>query len=241
MDLNLNLTPQSVTVAQVAKMIDHSLLRPELTNDETIAGCQLAAQYHVATATVRPCDVPMAVSILEGTNVGISTVVGFPHGDQSTPVKAYEAKWLIDQGADELDMVINIGRLRSGADSEVLADIAAVVNAADGATVKVILENSYLSNPEKLRGCRLSEEAGAGFVKTATGFASGGATFEDLRLMRGAVSSHIQLKAAGGVRDLDKLLAMASIGVTRFGCTATAAILDDLAQRQAEAGLLAKV
>lgn len=215
----------------VAKMIDHSLLRPELTLDDVRAGCALAARYDVASVCVRPCDVPVAAALLRGTGVLVGTVAGFPHGDAATATKVAEARRAVADGAAEIDMVLNIGRLRSGDLATVEADIRAVVDAVDGATVKVILENAYLTDAEKVAGCEAAERAGAHYVKTSTGFAPGGATMDDLRLMRAAVSPEVKIKAAGGVRTLDILLAMADIGVTRFGATATAAILDDLAGR----------
>jgi deoxyribose-phosphate aldolase len=215
----------------VAKMIDHSLLRPELTLDDVRAGCALAARYEVASVCVRPCDVPAAVALLRGTGVLVGTVAGFPHGGSTTAVKVAETAVAVEQGAAEIDMVLNIGRLRSGDTAAVEADIRAVVEAAGGATVKVILENAYLTDAEKIAGCQAAERAGAHYVKTSTGFAPGGATMEDLALMRASVSPHVKIKAAGGVRTLDILLAMADIGVTRFGATATATILDDLARR----------
>ena len=221
------LTADDVTYAGIAKTIDHSLLRPELTIDEVVDGCALALRYDVASACVRPADVPRAVRLLGGTTVEVGTVVGFPHGSSATATKVAEATLLRSQGASELDMVINIGWLRSGEDAAVEADIAAVVAAADGALVKVILENAYLTDDEKVRGCRLVESAGADFVKTSTGFAPSGATLDDLRLMRATVSPRIQVKAAGGVRTLDGLLEVMSVGVTRCGATATAAMLDD--------------
>jgi deoxyribose-phosphate aldolase len=225
------LTPENVTIAQVAKMIDHSLLRPELTVDEVTAGCELAARYGVASVCVRPCDVQLAAGLLGGTGVLVGTVVGFPHGSSATGTKVAEARLAVDHGAAELDMVLNIGRLRSGDVAYVESDIAAVVQAR-GAPVKVILETAYLDEKQKVLACQAAERAGAAFVKTSTGFAPGGATNEDLTLMRAAVAPHMEVKAAGGVRTLDRLLELANLGVTRFGATATAAILDDLAERQ---------
>ena len=224
---------KAFTVARVAKMIDHSLLRPELTTREIEAGIDLAIRYEVATVTLRPCDAALGVKRVKGSGVGVSTVVGFPHGTNTTETKRFEAATLVGMGCDELDMVINISWLRSGRDADALADIQAVVEA--GAPVKVILETAYLTDAEKIQGCRLSEQAGAAFVKTSTGFASTGAVMEDLMLMRAAVGEAVQVKAAGGVRDLDKLLTMAAIGVTRFGCTSTATILDDLRSRNEQA------
>jgi deoxyribose-phosphate aldolase len=225
-------TPETVTIAQVAKMIDHSLLRPELTPDDVRKGCQLAIRYKVASVCVRPADVTFAADLLRGTGVLVGTVAGFPHGGTAAEIKAAETALAVSHGAAEVDMVVNIGWLRSGNLREVEADIRAVVHAANGATVKVILENAYLTGDQIVAGCQAAERAGADFVKTSTGFAPSGATMDDLALMRSAVSSTIGVKAAGGVRTLDTLLAMANIGVTRFGATATAAILDDLAHRQ---------
>jgi deoxyribose-phosphate aldolase len=219
------------TVAEVAKMIDHSLLRPQLTTPDIEAGCALAARYQVASVCVRPCDVPLAVTLLDGTGVLVGTVAGFPHGSTATPVKVAETRLAIEQGAAEIDMVVNIGRLRSGDVAFVEDDIRAVVTAAAGIPVKVILENAYLTDEQKVAGCQAAERSGAAFVKTSTGFAGGGATMADLRLMRASVSPAVQVKAAGGVRTLDVLLAMADLGVTRFGATATATILDDLDHR----------
>ncbi|WP_327582403.1 deoxyribose-phosphate aldolase [Nonomuraea sp. NBC_00507] len=224
------------TVADIAKMIDHSLLRPELTDDDVRAGCDLAARYAVASVCVKPCDVTLAATRLDGTGVATGTVIGFPHGSSSSRTKAAEARAAVSEGARELDMVLNIGRLRGGDDAAVLADIRAVVEAAPGAVVKVIFENAYLTDAEKIRACHLSEQAGAAYVKTSTGFAPGGATLADIRLMRANVSKRVKVKAAGGVRTLDVLLAMTAAGAVRFGATATAAILDDLAGRLARTG-----
>jgi deoxyribose-phosphate aldolase len=222
-------------------MIDHSLLRPELTEADVRAGCALAAENNVASACVRPCDVALAAGLLATTTVRVGTVIGFPHGNSRTDIKVAEARLALDDGARELDMVLNIGRLRSGHDHDVRNDIRAVVEAAAGgnAIVKVILENAYLDDVQKVRGCQLAEAAGAHFVKTSTGFAPSGATFYDLRLMRASVSAAIGVKAAGGVRSLDTLLAMAALGVTRFGATATQSILDDLRERGGRADLVA--
>ncbi|MFC0505044.1 deoxyribose-phosphate aldolase [Micromonospora costi] len=216
----------------IAKMIDHSLLRPELTLDDIKRGCEIAARREVASVCVRPSDVELAAAALAGTGVLVGTVAGFPHGDTRTAIKAAETRALVEAGADEIDMVLHIGRLRDGDTGYVLDDIAAVVAAAGGRVVKVILENAYLTDEEKTLGCRLTEQAGAHFVKTSTGFAPGGATLADIQLMRAAVSPHVQVKAAGGVRSLDTLLTLHEAGATRFGATATEAILDDLAARE---------
>jgi deoxyribose-phosphate aldolase len=225
----------SLTERDIAKTIDHSLLRPELDDAFIEEGCRLAAQYDVASVCVRPVDIPRAVSLLDGTDVAVGSVIGFPHGGQPTATKVFEARQALADGARELDMVIQIGALKSGRDADVQADIAAVVDVAHeaGAIVKVIFENAYLTDDEKIRACRLSEAAGADFVKTSTGFAPGGATHDDLRLMRANTSSHVGVKAAGGVRTLDALLEVMALGTTRIGATATKAIIDEFRARKA--------
>ena len=172
--------------------------------------------------------------MLEGTEVAVGTTVGFPHGNHRTDTKVAEARAALDEGATELDMVLQIGALKSGRDLDVQADITAVVEIAhaSGAIVKVIFENAYLTDGEKVRACHLSEAAGADFVKTSTGFAASGATHDDLRLMRANVSPRVQVKAAGGVRTLDELLAVMALGVTRVGATQTKAIIDEFRTRK---------
>ena len=228
------LSSKTITYAQLAKVIDHSLLRPELTEQEVIDGCKLAAHYNTATVCVKPCHVRLAADALRGTDVKTSTVVGFPHGSNLTATKVAEAQAAMDDGALELDMVLNIGALRSGQADNVRADIQAVCEAAHarGVKVKVIFENAYLNDDQKILACQLCEQAGADWVKTSTGFAPSGATLEDLRLMRANVSEKVQVKAAGGVRTLDAILAVIDVGCTRCGATATAAILDEFERRQ---------
>jgi len=229
---------EQLSYRDVAKTIDHSLLRPELDDAFVDAGCRLAADYDVASVCVRPADVARARAILEGTDVAVGTTIGFPHGNHLTVTKVFESVRAIGNGARELDMVIQIGALKSGRDAEVLADITAVVDVAHagGALVKVIFENAYLTDEEKIRACHLSEVAGADFVKTSTGFAPSGATHDDLILMRANTSPHIGVKAAGGVRTLDALLEVMALGVTRVGATATATMLDDFRARKAGEG-----
>lgn len=219
----------------VAKTIDHSLLRPELDDAFVEAGCRLAAQYDVASVCVRPCDVARASALLAGTEVAVGTVIGFPHGSSRTETKVFEARLALQDGARELDMVIDIGALLSGRDKYVQEQIAEIVGVARpyGALVKVILENAYLTDDQKVRGCQLAEAAGADFVKTSTGFAPTGATVEDLKLMRRSVSPGVGVKAAHGIRTLDALLEVLEIGVTRVGATQTAAILDEFKARKA--------
>jgi deoxyribose-phosphate aldolase len=223
------------TVKEISKMIDHSLLRPNLTDDDVRAGCDIARKYGVASVCCAPSQVPMVREALAGSDVLVSTVIGFPHGYNSTATKVFEAERAIDDGAVELDMVLNISKLLSGDFDYVEKDIAEVCAAAHGrrVIVKVILENCYLTDELKKKACVISERAGADFVKTSTGFAPGGATFQDLRLMRKSVSQRVQVKAAGGIRELDTALLVREIGGTRFGCTTTAALLDECARRLA--------
>ncbi|TAL05630.1 MAG: deoxyribose-phosphate aldolase [Chloroflexota bacterium] len=225
----------NLTERDIAKTIDHSLLRPELDDAFVEDGCRLAARYDVASVCVRPADVRRAAAILADTDVKVGTTIGFPHGNHLTSTKVFEAEQALADGATELDMVIQIGALKAGRDADVQADIKAVVDVAHagGAIVKVIFENAYLTDDEKVRACHLTEAAGAEFVKTSTGFAPTGATHEDLRLMRASTSPHIQVKAAGGVRTLDALIDVMNLGVTRIGATATAAIIDDFRARKA--------
>ena len=222
-----------ITRRDIAKMIDHSLLRPELTREDIVRECGIAKAYDVASVCCVPTDVRLAKELLSGTSVKVGAVVGFPHGYCTTRTKVFETEQAIADGAVEIDMVLHIGRLLSRDDSYVRADIQAVVTAAHqgGAIVKVILENCYLTDELKVIGCKLCEEAGADFVKTSTGFGKGGATLEDLALMRKSVSSKVQVKAAGGVRDLDMALKVRAAGATRFGATRTAEILEACVHR----------
>jgi deoxyribose-phosphate aldolase len=222
-----------ISYEQLAKVIDHSLLKPELTEQDVRQGCELAHKYHTATVCVKPCHVKLAAEVLKDSDVVISTVVGFPHGSNRTETKVLEAEFAITDGAMELDMVLNIGQLRSGELDYVRKDIKAVCDTAhaSGAKVKVILENAYLTDDEKVTACKLCEEAGADWVKTSTGFAPTGATHEDLKLMRESVSEKVQVKAAHGVRTLDAILSVIDIGCTRVGATATAIIMDEFEER----------
>ena len=221
----------------VAKAIDHSLLKPELDEALVEAGCKLAADYDVASVCVRPRDVERARDLLAGTTIAVGTVVGFPHGSSRTETKVFEARLALQNGARELDMVIDIAGLISGDDRRVGEQIAEVVAVAhaEGALLKVILENAYLTDEQKVRGCKLVEAAGADFVKTSTGFAPSGATIADLKLMRRSVSPRVQVKAAHGIRTLDALVEVLEIGVTRVGATQTAAMLDEFKARKAAA------
>lgn len=232
-----------LSYSDVAKAIDHSLLKPELDDAFVEAGCRLAMEYDVASVCVRPRDVSRAHELLAKSTVAVGTVIAFPHGSSRTETKVFESRLALRDGARELDMVIDIGALISGRDAYVQEQIAEIVKVAhaDGALVKVILENAYLTDEQKVRGCRLVEAAGADFVKTSTGFAPTGATIEDLKLMRRSVSPRVGVKAAHGIRTLDALIEVLEIGVTRVGATQTAAMLDEFKARKMAAAAAAEV
>lgn len=217
------------TLAELAKMIDHSLLQPALTDADLEKGCRLAIDYGVASVCIKPYAVKAAAGLLAGTGVLVGTVIGFPHGGHLTRVKVFEAGAALDDGAVELDMVVNIGKVLSADWAYVADDVRAVVDAAHrrGAKVKVIFENAVLKDEHKVKLCEICGAVGADWVKTSTGYAESGATIEDLKLMRAHSPPAVQVKAAGGVRSFDTLMAVREIGVTRVGATATKAILDD--------------
>ena len=213
----------------VAGMIDHTLLKPDATRQDIDKLCREAAQFHFATVCVNPTWVALAAQLLRGSGVGVCSVVGFPLGATTADVKHYETRRAIFDGATEIDMVINIGALKSGDLQTVERDIAAVVGPCREANVvsKVILEVALLNDDEKIAGCTLSKAAGADFVKTSTGFASGGATAADVALMRRVVGADMGVKAAGGVRDYEGLKAMVAAGATRVGASAGVKIVQE--------------
>jgi deoxyribose-phosphate aldolase len=221
------------TYYDLAKMIDHSLLNPTLTANQLEEGIQLALAYDVASVCIMPYYLKHCSSRLHGSTVKASTTIGFPHGGNPTEIKVAEAKKAAADGGEELDMVVNISQVLSGNWDFVANDIAAVATVAHdaGQKVKVIFENCYLNNEQKTNLCRICGEIGVDWVKTSTGYAPGGATLDDLRLMRRHSPPTVQVKAAGGVRDLDTLLAVREIGVTRCGATRTAAMLDEARNR----------
>jgi len=220
--------PPLACYEDLARMIDHSLVRPELTDDDVIAGCRLARQYEVAAATVRPCDIELAVRELQGSAVKVGSVAGFPHGSSTTAVKLYEARDVLRRGAREIDMVLNIARLRSRQFQYVETELLQMAETChkEGALLKVIFENAWLTDELKIVACRICGRTGVDFAKTSTGFAPSGYTLEDLRLMRAHLPEQVGLKAAGGVRTLEKAKEVYAAGCSRFGATATAAILD---------------
>ncbi len=206
---------------ELAKYIDHTQLKPDTTKDSIEKLVAEAKEYEFASVCVNPSWVPFCYEKLKDTNVKVCTVIGFPLGATSTQSKVFETEQAIKDGATEVDMVINIGLLKSGEDDPVKQDIAAVVKAAENkALTKVIIETSLLTEDEKIRACKLAKEAGADFVKTSTGFSTGGATVEDIKLMRKTVGSDLGVKASGGVRDLETTKAMIDAGATRIGASA---------------------
>ena len=221
------------TYPEIANMIDHSLLQPVLTDAELEKGCRIARDYSVASVCIKPYAVRLAAQLLAGSTVAVGTTIGFPHGGHTTAIKVAEAEQAIGDGARELDMVVNIGKVLSKDWRCVADDIRAVVETAHRrqALVKVIFENCFLADEHKEQLCRICAEVGADYVKTSTGYGSSGAVDEDLRLMRRCSPPHIKVKAAGGVRTLDRLLAVRALGVSRVGATATQAILDECKAR----------
>lgn len=222
------------TEHEIAATIDHAILKPDLTRDEVNAELDIAREWGVFSVCVRPSDIAYAVNYLQGSSVAVGTVIGFPHGTTSTAAKVAEAQQALEDGATELDMVLNIGWLRSGLDAEVEADIRAVVDTADGVIVKVIFETAYLDDEQIVRACALTAAAGADFVKTSTGFAGGGATVDHIRLMRANTDPRVQVKASGGVRGLESAIDMLDAGATRLGTSASSTILG--AARRAASG-----
>lgn len=219
---------QPLSRKDLAGMIDHAVLSVTAGRSEVASACDLAGRVKAATVCVKPCHVALAAGLLRGSGVGISTVVSFPHGADVPAIKAEQARAAVAEGADELDMVINIAALREGDLALVRRDIAAVVAAVGGRCVKVILECALLTDEQKRAGCQAALAEGAWFLKTSTGFASGGATQSDVRLLRQTVGDRAGVKAAGGIRTLADAMAMIRAGANRLGTSATADILAEL-------------
>jgi deoxyribose-phosphate aldolase len=211
---------------EIAKMIDHTLLKADAKKEEIEKLCEEAKEHHFASVCVNPTWVSLSSSLLEGTDVKVCTVIGFPLGANTPEVKAFEAQNAISNGATEVDMVINIGALKDGNDQEVKRDIQAVVEASKGVLVKVIIETCLLTEDEKIRACKLAVEAGADYVKTSTGFSTGGATVEDVALMRKTVGPDVGVKASGGVRNAEGAKAVIEAGATRIGASSGIAIVN---------------
>jgi len=221
------------TYHDISKMIDHSLLNPTLTAEELDAGCRLARLYDVASVCILPYALKRCAEFLKGSTVKASTTIGFPHGGHTTTIKVTEAEQALADGGEELDMVVNISQVLSGNWHYVQREIASVIDVAHkkGAKVKVIFENCYLRDEHKVRLCALCGDLHADWVKTSTGYGSGGATNDDLKLMRLHSPPGVQVKAAGGIRDLDKLLEVRGLGVTRCGASRTKEMLDECRSR----------
>ncbi len=221
------------TYEDIAGLIDHSLLQPNLCDAELDEGCRVAARYRVASVCIKPYYVARAAELLDGSGVAVGTTIGFPHGGHGTAVKRFESDQALTDGARELDMVVNVGHVLAGkwdAVTNEIRTIAELSHSRDG-IVKVIFENCFLKDEHKIRLCAACAEAGADYVKTSTGYGSGGATMDDLRLMRQHTPPHIGVKAAGGVRDFDTLLAVRAIGVTRVGASKTIEMLEECKKR----------
>jgi deoxyribose-phosphate aldolase len=226
-------TYRGYTLEQVAKTIDHSILKPDFTYSDVVAGAELALKFNTASYCIRPMDVAVAAKILAGSTVAVCTVIGFPHGSSTTATKAFETADAIANGATEIDMVLNVSALLSGDFDTVEKDIRAVVEVAHakGASVKVIFETAFLNDELIVKACELTERAGADYVKTSTGFASEGATTHNVALMKQTVGERLKVKSSGGVRTLDQLLDYMDLGVTRSGCSATQTVLEEFLQK----------
>jgi deoxyribose-phosphate aldolase len=210
----------------LAQYIDHTLLKPTATDEQVREVCEQATKYHFASVCINPAFVPLAASMLKGSGVKVCTVIGFPLGSSTSETKAFETRDAVAKGADEIDMVINIGKLKSGDFEFVCNDIRTVVQSSNGRVVKVIIETSVLTDDEKVAACILSKAAGADFVKTSTGFGGGGATPEDVALMRKTVGSELGVKASGGVRDCEGAEKLIAAGASRLGASASVSIVE---------------
>ncbi|MFO0887633.1 MAG: deoxyribose-phosphate aldolase [Isosphaeraceae bacterium] len=222
-----------LTYEDIAGKIDHSLLGPTLTDSDLAIGCRLAAEYRVASVCIKPYAVAMAAEVLKGSGVAVGTTIGFPHGGHTTGMKLLESEQAMSDGATELDMVVNIGRVIGGDWGAVEAEVGAITKLAHdrGAIVKVIFENCYLDDSQKVRLSEICGAVGADFIKTSTGYGTGGATLHDLRLMRKSTAPCTQLKAAGGVRTLEAIAEVIGVGCTRIGLSKTKELLDEFRAR----------
>lgn len=226
-------TYRGYTLEQVAKTIDHSILKPDFTYSDVEAGAALALKFNTASYCIRPMDVAAAAKALAGSTVNVCTVIGFPHGSTTSATKVFETNDAIANGATEIDMVLNVSALLSGDFDYVEKDIRGVVEAAHskGASVKVIFETAFLNDEQIIKACELTESAGADYVKTSTGFASEGATTHNVALMKKTVGDRLKVKSSGGVRTLDQLIDYMDLGVTRSGCSATTQVLEEFVSK----------
>lgn len=227
---------ETLTPQKLGKVFDHAILRPDQTTDDVIRGCAIAKEYDLASVCVKPCDVAQASELLKGTDVLVGTVISFPHGNSSTEAKITESLQAIEDGAVELDVVINIGHLRSGKYKEVEQELKDIVKMSkiklSEVIIKVIFETAYLTKEEIVKACEISVAAGADFVKTSTGFAPVGATFENIQLMRNSVPKNVEVKASGGIKNLEQVLKYLELGATRIGSSSSDQIVEEFKRLQ---------
>ncbi|KAI9334457.1 deoxyribose-phosphate aldolase [Pilaira anomala] len=220
----------NLTAEKLAKVFDHAILRPDQTTEDVIKGCELAKKYDLASVCVKPCDIVQAAELLQGTDVMVGTVISFPHGNASTAAKVAESLQAIEDGAIELDVVLNIGHLKSGLYKQVEQELSEIITKSKEkkpeVSFKIIFETAYLTNEEIVKACEISQAAGAHFVKTSTGFAPAGATYEHIKLMRESVPSNMEVKASGGIKTLDQVLKFLELGATRIGSSSSDQIVD---------------
>lgn len=227
---------QSLTTEKLAKVFDHAILRPDQTTEDVIKGCEVAKRYNLASVCVKPCDVAQASELLAGTDVMVGTVISFPHGNSSTAAKVAESLQALQDGAIELDVVLNIGHLKSGLYQQVEQELTEIISQSKAknsqVSFKIIFETAYLTNDEIVKACEISQKAGAHFVKTSTGFASAGATYEHIELMRASVPQEMEVKASGGIKTLEQVLKFLELGSTRIGSSSSDQIVDAFVKLQ---------
>lgn len=230
------LVTDTLTTEKLAKVFDHAILRPDQTTDDVIQGCEVAKQYNLASVCVKPCDIRQASELLKATDVMVGTVISFPHGNSSTAAKVAESLQAIEDGAIELDVVINIGHLRSGLYEQVQNELTEIIQKSKAknseVSFKIIFETAYLSKDQIVKACEISRVAGAHFVKTSTGFAHEGATYENIELMRASVPENMEVKASGGIKTLEQVLKFLELGATRIGSSSSGQIVDEFKKMQ---------
>ncbi|KAI9485800.1 MAG: deoxyribose-phosphate aldolase [Benjaminiella poitrasii] len=227
---------ETLNTEKLGKVFDHAILRPDQTTEDVVKGCEIAKQYNLASVCVKPCDVKQASELLQDTDVLVGTVISFPHGNSTTEAKITESLQAIEDGAVELDVVINIGHLKSALYDQVGQELKDIVKMAKtklpNVIIKVIFETAYLTKDEIVKACELTQASGAEFVKTSTGFASGGATFEDIKLMRDSVPASMEVKASGGIKTLEQVLKYLELGATRIGSSSSGQIIEEFKKLQ---------
>ncbi|KAI8092163.1 deoxyribose-phosphate aldolase [Gilbertella persicaria] len=227
---------ESLTTEKLGKVFDHAILRPDQTTEDVIKGCEVAKKYNLASVCVKPCDVAQASELLKGTDVMVGTVISFPHGNSTTEVKIAESLQAIEDGAIELDVVLNIGFLRSGLYDKVQSELTDIIKLSKAknpdVSFKIIFETAYLTKEQIVKACEISQAAGAHFVKTSTGFASAGATYEYIELMRASVPDNMEVKASGGIKTLEQVLKFLELGATRVGSSSSDQIVEEFKKIQ---------